>query len=116
MSVVFCGITCIPNFAALMVGRFGLGLVCAWQNSMGAGLIRDMSPIQYRQLFAAIFFTTRTFGMLFCFFFATIFRYNLNYTEFCIFGYVPAIITLLQVIFVKIFIPILPTELVAQKS
>lgn len=83
---------------------------------MGAGLIRDMSPIQYRQLFAAIFFTTRTFGMLFCFFFATIFRYNLNYTEFCIFGYVPAIITLLQVIFVKIFIPILPTELVAQKS
>ena len=45
MSIIFCGITCIPNFVALMIGRFCLGLVCAWENALGADLIRDMSPI-----------------------------------------------------------------------
>lgn len=67
-------------------------------------------------MFQVVFFISRTFGMTLCLFFAFIFNYNLNYSQFCIFGYVPAMLALFQTICVKVFIPILPTELVAKKT
>ncbi len=67
-------------------------------------------------MFQVVFFVSRTFGMTLCLFFAFIFNYDLNYPQLCIFDYVPAMLALFQAICVKVFIPILPTELVTKKS
>ncbi len=67
-------------------------------------------------MFQVVFFVFRTFGIALCLFFAFIFNYDLNFTKFCILGYIPAMLALLVAICVKVFIPILPTELVAKKS
>lgn len=113
-ATLFCGITEAPYFECLMVGRFLLGIICAWENSIGAVLIKEYAPLNYRSLFGALFLTARAAGITFIFAISYIFDYEPNDIEFRLINMIPAFISLLQLVLLWLFAPHTPADLVAR--
>lgn len=99
-----------------MVGRFLLGIICSWENSIGATLIRDFTPINYRTLFGAFYFTARASGITFIFLVGLCFDYEPDETAFRIINMIPVYLTVIQLILLKIFVPMSPADLIAKNK
>jgi hypothetical protein len=79
---------------------------------MGATLIRDLTPIQMRSLFGAFYLTSRVSGITLSFVVGLAFDYNLSTVPLCLVNYIPAFLALVQLILMRIFVPVVPADLI----
>lgn len=104
LCIVFCGITLIPYYWVMIFGRFLLGIICSWYNTLAAILIKDLTPLQYRAVYGGLFFTARACGITFSLIIGYIFYWDLDNLTFIMINIIPIFVAFLQWILLKIFV------------
>lgn len=94
----------IPYYWVMIFGRFLLGIVCSWYNTLAAILIKDLTPLQYRALYGGLFFTARAIGITFGLIVGYIFYWVLDDLTFCLINLIPIYIAFFQWILLKVFV------------
>jgi hypothetical protein len=77
-------------------------------------LIRDFTPTHLRTLFGAFYYLSRVSGITAIFFIGFLVDFEPSNTAFIVINCIPACLTVLQFILLKLFVPMSPGDLIAK--
>lgn len=75
-TFVACGISVIPTFYTVLIGRFSLGSLVSLYLSVSVGYIKETFPSFIRKSLGAIYSTGRVLGIVICYMIAYLSNYS----------------------------------------